>query len=253
MRLASPSVSSSGSTRRPGGQGVKQCPVFWVPGSSPRMTPGVAGSEHSKHLCLRRGLPVAELDGKSGAPLTVQRCSAARGTAKALRTRSLIGHCRRSRQGRSYGDAMPLIGRLKGHLGPARLADMARWGFPAQGRRAARPDLSPRHVSMATQLGNRFTPMHRRSVHTSSGNGGRRWNITGTNRCCQGKNAHRKEKDGRIKSGHDEGGLGMRAVPHTPRHAGGGLGVRAVPHTPRHAGGGLGVRAVPRALRHARA
>jgi len=31
-------------------------------------------------------------------------------------------------------------------------------------------------------------------------------NITGTNWLCQGKNAHQREKDGRIKFGHDGGG-----------------------------------------------
>jgi hypothetical protein len=35
---------------------------------------------------------------------------------------------------------------------------MARWGFPAQGRRAARPDLSQPHVMAGTQLGGPFYP-----------------------------------------------------------------------------------------------
>ena len=62
--------------------------------------------------------------------------------------------------------AMPAKGRR--HLRPARLADRARWEFPAQGRRACRPDLSQPHVKAGTRLGNRFTPMHRRFVHASS-------------------------------------------------------------------------------------
>ena len=53
-----------------------------------------------------------------------------------------------------------------------------------QGRRAARPDLSQPHVRTGSWLGNRFTPMHRRFVHTSEV-GGRCWNNTGTFVNCQ--------------------------------------------------------------------